>query len=290
MTRHNTVQPLFHQDFPTSRSSCMGLILTSETTPAQREQAHHLEPRKHPKKHSRLRGENGHAAMHGFSINGTPPPTRREQDPQPPPRSSGGKHPRLRGENVAHLQHADLTTGTPPPTRGKSARGQAAAAGQGDTPAYAGKTTGRTQTGTSAREHPRLHGENCPAQARTVSTTGTPPPTQGKHVDAHPCRSETGNTPAYARATLPGLHRKQRSPYIPFTLHPHTASYPIQSMFSMHDPFAQKAASASAEAGKRSSKTKMIQHRILPKKRAIQPRRQVATPPTDLSDQECPVL
>ena len=201
MTRHNTVQPLFHQDFPTSRSSCIGLILTSETTPAQREKAHHLEPRKHPKKHSRLRGENGHAAMHGFSINGTPPPTRREQDPQPPPRSSGGKHPRLRGENVAHLQHADLTTGTPPPTRGKSARGQAAAAGQGDTPAYAGKTsraprrttlrqntpayTGKTarrrQGRSRRREHPRLRRENMWTRTRAGQRLGTPPPTQGQH-------------------------------------------------------------------------------------------------------------
>ena len=76
MTRHNTVQPLFHQDFPTSRSSCMGLILTGETTPAQREKVHHLEPRKHPKKHSRLRRENCYFEAVDKRVPGTPPPTR----------------------------------------------------------------------------------------------------------------------------------------------------------------------------------------------------------------------
>ena len=159
MTRHNTAQPLFHRDFPTSRSSCMGLILTSETTPAQREKAHHLEPRKHPKKHPRLRGENHERRARAA----------RQRE-----------HPRLRGENRHERSDVSDKPGTPLPTQGKRRLSRSVST-PGNTPAYTGKTRRWEALARALWEHPRLRGENFEERYCGHWDSGTPPPTRGKH-------------------------------------------------------------------------------------------------------------
>ena len=76
---------------------------------------------------------------------------------------SGGRqawdHPRVCGEKVQTLLYPDMQKGSPPRMRGKAVFQVALCIGVGITPAYAGKSGGRTRHGSCAWDHPRVCGE-----------------------------------------------------------------------------------------------------------------------------------
>ena len=71
-----------------------------------------------------------------------------------------GEHPRVCGENVQFLLETLRKTGTSPRMRGKlNGTGESAGLGR-NIPAYAGKTVISPAPTNSAKEHPRVCGEN----------------------------------------------------------------------------------------------------------------------------------
>ena len=70
------------------------------------------------------------------------------------------KHPRLRGEDMTMRVRRSAVRETPPLTRGRHTLLRDVMGGFRNTPAYAGKTQGRSVIRQLFRKHPRLRGED----------------------------------------------------------------------------------------------------------------------------------
>ena len=133
------------------------------------------------------------------------------------------KHPRVCGEDSTSLDLRSTPSETPPRMRGRLPVGQADRVGQGNTPAYAGKTRGCGGAQECRQKHPRVCGEDpsssrtnswpsetpprmrgrLPALHVTYSMTETPPRMRGRRLIPDRAQLSRRNTPAYAGKTVP---------------------------------------------------------------------------------------
>ena len=90
---------------------------------------------------------------------------------------------------------------TPPLTRGRRSRGLHQHAHDGNTPAYAGKTSFSSAFWTIGWKHPRLRGEDAVTTRPAGANAETPPLTRGRHRLLLAAFLGYGNTPAYAGKT-----------------------------------------------------------------------------------------
>ena len=117
------------------------------------------------------------------------------------------EHPRVCGENCPKLLAACGTIGTSPRMRGKRPCEGARSQGEGNIPAYAGKTHWAATRVWWSTEHPRVCGENDVTPAEQLLNCGTSPRMRGKLRNSCFSCLSTRNIPAYAgktaSATLP---------------------------------------------------------------------------------------
>ena len=76
---------------------------------------------------------------------------------------------------------------------------------EGITPAYAGKSNGRTCYGAQVWDHPRVCGEKFCPFGRALSDMGSPPRMRGKGKDFLKIQCHVGITPAYAGKSYAGF-------------------------------------------------------------------------------------
>ena len=110
-------------------------------------------------------------------------------------------HPRVCGENTKAAQGDNATPGSPPRMRGEPCRGDAGQLQRGITPAYAGRTAHQSHLVAGTEDHPRVCGENHPAQSGEPPTNGSPPRMRGELETAKNEINTSGITPAYAGRT-----------------------------------------------------------------------------------------
>ena len=92
-------------------------------------------------------------------------------------------HPRGCGENLVLVSVKKPFLGSPPRMRGKRAPTAVTVAGQGITPADAGKTALAVADGVPAKDHPRGCGENRTVFKYLFTATGSPPRMRGKQIN-----------------------------------------------------------------------------------------------------------
>ncbi len=112
--------------------------------------------------------------------------------------ASARDHPRLRGEQEYLRTAAKGAGGSPPPARGTGVDLVDAKSGLRITPACAGNRSGSTWASTSARDHPRLRGEQLFPHAGQVGHEGSPPPARGTDSWLAGAGLRRGITPACA--------------------------------------------------------------------------------------------
>ena len=112
------------------------------------------------------------------------------------------EHPRVCGENGCRNDFGFGFAGTSPRMRGKLVSIAGGAIGQGNIPAYAGKTQPFGECSLSAQEHPRVCGENLVFPHLKRGHIGTSPRMRGKHELAFAVRKTARNIPAYAGKTI----------------------------------------------------------------------------------------
>ena len=111
-------------------------------------------------------------------------------------------HPRVCGENSAGCNTECYAQGSPPRMRGKPSRQDGRDGAGRITPAYAGKTQSARAKRLSARDHPRVCGENNFAFRNKFGIAGSPPRMRGK-LGIRLIHTCTGRiTPAYAGKTF----------------------------------------------------------------------------------------
>ena len=172
-------------------------------------------------KHPRLRGEDGHCLNFKVIVVETPPLTRGRPDIDSglihsvgntpayagktgrplTPATRPRKHPRLRGEDKSWNHHHCRRSETPPLTRGRQQAARRLRRRDGNTPAYAGKTSRTTALSARSRKHPRLRGEDDDKRRPLGEVSETPPLTRGRLSRKFRRRTSLGNTPAYAGKT-----------------------------------------------------------------------------------------
>ena len=121
-----------------------------------------------------------------------------QQPPWPP---NAWEHPRVCGENHLPKIEGFAHVGTSPRMRGKLSDFTDEAIVVGNIPAYAGKTSALCALWTSAREHPRVCGENVTQTSGIPEFYGTSPRMRGKRPDVKPGIVQDRNIPAYAGKT-----------------------------------------------------------------------------------------
>ena len=152
-------------------------------------------------KHPRLSGEDRPREALEHPGTETPPLTRGRPHSAQSRLRSPWKHPQLRGEDFCTCPTLIALIETPPLTRGRLCALQRNLPADGNTPAYAGKTTGRLGAGRIAEKHPRLRGEDSSIDSVTCQRSETPPLTRGRQARRLPRSSGPRNTPAYAGKT-----------------------------------------------------------------------------------------
>ena len=110
----------------------------------------------------------------------------------------GRDHPRIRGEKPPVNLARPFQTGSPPHTRGKVPPAASPAGGAGITPAYAGKSAGKSYGTALYRDHPRIRGEKATLRHQSDEDLGSPPHTRGKGLHPQGPAQLRGITPAYA--------------------------------------------------------------------------------------------
>ena len=110
-------------------------------------------------------------------------------------------HPRVCGENCEPLHAEKGGQGSPPRVRGKREHGILGELRRGITPACAGKTRRPRQMRQSARDHPRVCGENVFQCIFPCLFTGSPPRVRGKRSCLDCLLNSLGITPACAGKT-----------------------------------------------------------------------------------------
>ena len=96
----------------------------------------------------------------------------------------------------------DKTVGSPPRVRGKPPCKAGALEICRITPACAGKTEKSHCADSSAKDHPRVCGENIVQRPVSPKQKGSPPRVRGKPLCVRPCGVLMGITPACAGKTL----------------------------------------------------------------------------------------
>ena len=91
-----------------------------------------------------------------------------------------GITPRVRGEKLMTLTCAFFRSGSPPRARGKVAPFPQQRCHLRITPAYAGKSDGRTVAPRRGKDHPRIRGEKEIDALAAAEGEGSPPHTRGK--------------------------------------------------------------------------------------------------------------
>ena len=110
-------------------------------------------------------------------------------------------HPRVCGENVDPVHTVPRAVGSPPRVRGKRAMKRQGVKAGGITPACAGKTFKMHYFAFSARDHPRVCGENSHSVLPSASVLGSPPRVRGKPAFSLTASSNVRITPACAGKT-----------------------------------------------------------------------------------------
>ena len=111
-------------------------------------------------------------------------------------------HPRGCGENKNDPEEVALKKGSPPRMRGKQFAANVRALTAGITPADAGKTICRRNSGQRARDHPRGCGENRSRGVLRLLQLGSPPRMRGKLYATEGVPLKYRITPADAGKTL----------------------------------------------------------------------------------------
>jgi len=107
-------------------------------------------------------------------------------------------HPRIRGENSKLSGSASIISGSPPHTRGESKKVVEYIERPGITPAYAGRIAYFGFDRWTARDHPRIRGENLSSSEYPKRFWGSPPHTRGECQCPTNRSQGAGITPAYA--------------------------------------------------------------------------------------------
>ena len=115
---------------------------------------------------------------------------------------AAGEHPRVCGENRPLRGCWGGGEGTSPRMRGKHFLIVDPCAGDGNIPAYAGKTLQLQPDQVILEEHPRVCGENSRRPAPCGTFIGTSPRMRGKRFTASGPGCGGGNIPAYAGKTF----------------------------------------------------------------------------------------
>ena len=115
-----------------------------------------------------------------------------------PGQSSSEDHPRVCGEKSAHPSQQLLWKGSPPRMRGKAGRKSSRGRMGGITPAYAGKSSMKTQAVQPTGDHPRVCGEKSSTGIQMQERIGSPPCVRGKVDALSDIIQDYGITPACA--------------------------------------------------------------------------------------------
>ena len=107
-------------------------------------------------------------------------------------------HPRVCGEKNACGCESSILSGLPPRVRGKGQREPIVCQLHRITPACAGKSACAKCRSDSARDHPRVCGENLAVFNASADKTGSPPRVRGKVFAASATCATNGITPACA--------------------------------------------------------------------------------------------
>ena len=107
-------------------------------------------------------------------------------------------HPRVRGEQDDISEFTNTSEGSPPRARGAGQRLRDRVRPAGITPACAGSRTRRTRRRPSARDHPRVRGEQQCSGFEPVDDLGSPPRARGAVRPAPVSCISRGITPACA--------------------------------------------------------------------------------------------
>ena len=116
-------------------------------------------------------------------------------------------HPRMGGEKTRPAFRARSRIGSPPHGRGKVVDSVGFLAGQGITPAWAGKRSSTPPSSGGRRDHPRMGGEKLRDVHVPPSLPGSPPHGRGKELHLGNDDALEGITPAWAGKRLKRSHR-----------------------------------------------------------------------------------
>ena len=112
-------------------------------------------------------------------------------------------HPRMRGEDaLVGEQGPELVNGSPPHARGRRTKPPNPPSRLGITPACAGKTPQGASDHGSARDHPRMRGEDLSLESPATVGEGSPPHARGRHRRGRLAALLPRITPACAGKTL----------------------------------------------------------------------------------------
>ena len=111
------------------------------------------------------------------------------------------KHPRVCGEDLPTEDGSNKKAETPPRMRGRRYYANKIGRPFGNTPAYAGKTSTARLSGSCARKHPRVCGEDSTESSGKAGFRETPPRMRGRQYHTVSSGRKSGNTPAYAGKT-----------------------------------------------------------------------------------------
>ncbi len=129
-----------------------------------------------------------------------------------PPGRPGGDHPRMRGEQARYASTHRRTVGSPPHARGAAPPGRGRARAAGITPACAGSRPHRSPSRPSARDHPRMRGEQASTLPRASMRRGSPPHARGAGSNTGRRPQCSGITPACAGSSGSGGPCRTPSP------------------------------------------------------------------------------
>ena len=110
----------------------------------------------------------------------------------------GGDHPRVGGEKLLRLVKKPPLWGSPPRGRGKVVQQPVIVVLTGITPAWAGKSPSRIDSGAGKRDHPRVGGEKHQLPVVVSGLQGSPPRGRGKGLPPEQRIRRPRITPAWA--------------------------------------------------------------------------------------------